>query len=179
MRRAIHIASPLLLLYYLVPEDLGIGVPKVFLASVLWAATLVVELLRLFGRLEILGIRDYERGQISAYFWGATGLFIGFLFFEPAFVIVAMCGMAWIDPVARITKRRGGYPYIPVLAYFALAIALLRLITAFDLPSVLLLAGVAAVVGVASEYPSLRYIDDDFTMLVAPLVAMTAVGALL
>ncbi len=179
LRRAIHIASPVLLGYYFLPDDLGIGVPKVLVAALLWVATLILELLRLLGRLEILGIRDYERGQISAYFWGGTGLFLGLALFPPAFVVVAMFGMAWIDPLCALTRRRGGYPWVPLLAYLILAAVGLTLLTALTLPAVLALALIGAVVAVAAEYPRLRWIDDDFTMFMASLIAMTAVGALL
>ena len=179
LRRAIHIASPVFLAYYLLPEDLGIGLPKLLVAALLWLVTLVIELLRLLGRLEILGIRDYERGQISAYFWGGTGLFLGLALFPPAFVVVAMFGMAWIDPLCALTRRRGGYPWVPLVAYLALAGVGLALLTAFSLPAVLSVALVAAVVAIAAEYPRLRWIDDDFTMFMVPLLAMTALGALL
>lgn len=179
LRRAIHIASPVLLGYYLLPDDLYIGIPKLLVAAVFWLITLVVEVLRLLGRLELLGIRDYERGQVSAYFWGGTGLFLGLALFPPPFVVVAMFGMAWIDPLSALTRRRGGYPYVPLTAYLLLASMGLALLTNFDLPAILTLALIAAVVAVAAEYPRLRWIDDDFTMLMAPLIALTVVGALL
>ncbi|MCJ2531368.1 MAG: hypothetical protein LN413_03495 [Candidatus Thermoplasmatota archaeon] len=179
LRRAIHIASPVFLAYYLLPDDLGIGVPKLLVAAILWLVTLVIELLRLLGHLEILGIREYERGQISAYFWGGTGLFLGLVLFPPVFVVVAMFGMAWIDPLSALTRRRGGYPWVPLVAYLALATVGLSLLTPFRFPAVLALALIAAVVAIAAEYPRLRWIDDDFTMFMAPLIALTAVGALL
>ncbi|MFQ5919199.1 MAG: hypothetical protein ACE5I4_04040 [Thermoplasmata archaeon] len=179
LRRAIHLASPVFLAYYLLPDDLGIGVPKLLVAALLWLVTLGIELLRLLGRLEILGIRDYERGQVSAYFWGGTGLFLGLALFPPAFVVVATFGMAWIDPLCAITRRRGGYPWVPLVAYLILAAVGLTLLTEFSFAAVLAFALVAAVVAVAAEYPRLRWIDDDFTMFIAPLIALTAAGALL
>ncbi len=179
LRRAIHIASPVFLAYYLLPDNLGIGVPKLLVAAILWLITLVIELLRLLGRLEILGIREYERGQISAYFWGGTGLFLGVVLFPPAFVVVAMFGMAWIDPLSALTRRRGGYPWVPLVAYLALATVGLWVLAPFRFPAVMALALIAAVVAIAAEYPRLRWIDDDFTMFMAPLIALTAVGALL
>ncbi|MFQ6012221.1 MAG: hypothetical protein ACE5LS_01040 [Thermoplasmata archaeon] len=178
LRRAIHIASPILLGYYLLPDDLYVGLPKFLLAAGLWLATLVLELLRLLNRLEILGIREYERGQISAYFWGGTGLFLGLALFPPPFVVVAMLGMAWIDPLCALTRREGGYPYVPLIAYLVLASVGLVLLTDFGLPGVLTLALVAAFVAVAAEYPRLRWIDDDFAMIMAPLIALTVLGAL-
>ncbi|MFQ5908195.1 MAG: hypothetical protein ACE5JE_05145 [Thermoplasmata archaeon] len=179
LRRAIHIVSPVLLGYYLLPDDLYIGVPKLLVAVVFWLVTLVVEVLRLLGRLEILGIRDYERGQVSAYFWGGTGLILGLALFPPPFVVVAMFGMAWIDPLATLTRRRGGYPYVPLIAHLVLATVGLALLTTLAFPAILTLALIAAVVAVAAEYPRLRWIDDDFTMLMVPLIALTLVGALL
>lgn len=179
VRRGLHLVSPVLLAYYLLPDDLGIGWPRPQAAFLVWIVTLAIEVTRLVTGLDVVGLREYERGQVSAYFWGGTALLLGFLLFPPPFVAVALCGMAWVDPLCALTKERGGYPYVPLVAYGVLALVALRILTPWSLASVALLGAVAAVVAVAAEYPSLRHVDDDFTTQMAPLLALTGLGALL
>jgi hypothetical protein len=178
-RRAFHIASPAFLVYYLLPADLWIGFSKVYLTLLLWSVTLVIEILRLAFDVDLIGLRDYERGQISAYFWGGTGLTIGLLLFPPPLVVVAMCGMAWIDPLCAWTREKGGYPVVPLISYGAVAAALLWALTGWSPVEVAMVAAVAAFMAVAAEYPTIKYIDDDFTMQIVPLLGMTLLWTLL
>ncbi len=178
-RRTLHVASPVFLVYYLLADDLWIGFPKPLLAVLLWAATLVIEALRLALRVDIVGIREYERGQVSAYFWGGTALLLGLLFFPPPFVVVAMVGMAWVDPLCAWSRKRRLYPHVPLLVYAALATVGLVLLEDYGLGGTLLLALGATGLAMAAEYPTIRHVDDDFTMLMVPLVGMTLLAALL
>lgn len=178
-RRAFHAASPLFLAYYLLPLDLWIGFPRSYLAVTLWSVTLVIETLRLAFGLDIIGLRDYEQDQISAYFWGGTALTLGLLFFPPPFVVVVMCGMAWIDPLCAWTRKVGGYPLLPLVFYAVIVLAVLRLMSTSSLMDLAILATLASAVAIAAEYPTVRYVDDDFTMQMVPLLAMTLLGMLL
>lgn len=178
-RRSLHVASPGFLVYYLLPEDLWIGLPKPLLAVLLWSATLVIETLRLALHVDIVGIREYERGQVSAYFWGGTALLLGLLFFPPPFVVVAMVGMAWVDPLCAWSRREGRYPHVPLVAYAAVATVGLALLADEGLGGTLLLALTATGLALGAEYPTIPQVDDDFTMLMVPLVGMTLLAALL
>ncbi len=178
-RRAFHLASPVFLVYYLLPDDLWVGFPKPLLAFLLWAVTLVIEALRLVLEVDIIGIREYERGQISAYFWGGTGLVIGLLFFPPPFVVVVMVGMAWVDPLCALSRQRGGYPFVPLLAYGAIAFTGVWLLADFSLVSALMIALLGTSLAIAAEYPNVEFVDDDFTMQMAPLVGTTLLSWLL
>ncbi len=178
-RRAFHLASPAFLAYYLLPEDLGLGLPKPYLVVTIWSATLITETLRLAFGVDLIGLRDYEKGQISAYFWGGSALALGLLFFPPPFVIVAMFGMAWVDPLCAWTRRRRGYPPAPLLVYALIVAIGLWLVTDWDLEEIFILAALASPLAIGAEYPAIRYVDDDFTMLVVPMVGMTLLKALL
>lgn len=178
-RRIFHIASPVFLVYYLLPADLWIGLPKEVAVGIFWGATLVVEILRLTGWVQLVGIRDYERRQISAYFWGGTALALGLLFFPAPFVVVAMCGMAWVDPLCSYTRQVGGYPLLPLLLYGVIAFFGLVLLLEAPLSVILLLSAAATGVAIAFEYPTWPFLDDDFVMQMAPLLVMTGAGALL
>lgn len=178
-RRSLHVASPVFLVYYVLADDLWIGFPKPLLAVLLWGVTLVIEALRLTLHVDIVGIREYERGQISAYFWGGTALLLGLLFFPAPFVVVAMFGMAWVDPLCAWSRERRLYPHVPLLAYGALATVGLVLLADRGPLGTLLLALAATGLALAAEYPTIRYVDDDFTMLMVPMVGMTLLAALL
>lgn len=179
VRRAFHVVSPLLLVYYVLPADLWISFPKVYVVAIFWLALLAIEILRLALGIELLGLRDYERWQLSAYFWGGTGLFIGILFFPAPFVAVGLIGMAWVDPLCGWTRQKGGYPYIPIVVYAALAFATLGLTSERPLEHVAVLTLIATALAIVVEYPSLRWIDDDFTTQFVPALAMSLTTMLL
>ncbi len=179
LRRIFHMSSPILLVYYILPDDLWIGLAKVHGAAIGWAGLLVVEVLRLVLGLEFLGLRDYERWQLSAYFWGGTAFLLGLLFFPPPFVAVGLIGMAWVDPLCGWTRRKGGYPYLPIVVYTIVAFTTLWLTAGRPLEHVLVLVVVATALAIAVEYPSLTWIDDDFTMQFAPMLGLTLTAVLL
>ncbi len=172
-------ASPVLLVYYALPHDLWISFPKLYVVVISWVSLLAIEGLRLALGLEILGLRDYERWQLSAYFWGGTGLFIGILFFPAPFVAVGLIGMAWVDPLCSWTRQKGGYPFIPIVVYLAIAFTTLGLTAERPLEHIAVLASVAAALAVAVEYPNLRWIDDDFTTQFLPALGLTLTAMLL
>ncbi|MEE9236260.1 MAG: hypothetical protein V3U52_00500 [Thermoplasmata archaeon] len=178
-RRTFHLVSPVFLVYYLLPEDLWVGFPKPFLAFILWSATLAIETLRLVFEVDIIGIREYERGQISAYFWGGTALVLGLILFPPPLVVVSMFGMAWVDPICAWSRERVGYPLVPLLVYALIAFSGLWFLTDFPLGDLLILSLFATGVAIAAEYPTMTYVDDDFTMLMVPLLGTTFIAWLL
>ncbi len=178
-RRIFHAASPAFLVYYLLPDDLWVGFPKPYLAFILWSATFVIETLRLAFDVDIIGLRDYEKRQISAYFWGATALVSGLLFFPPPFVVVAMFGMAWIDPLCAWTRERGGYPLIPLIAYLVIAFTGVWFLTGLSPEKTITISLFATGLAIGAEYPTIRYVDDDFTMMMVPLGGMTLLDWLL
>jgi hypothetical protein len=108
-------------------------------------------------------------------------LTIGLLFFPGEFVIAAFWGMSWIDPLCAYTRKHGGYPWIPLVAYNALAVALFLAVVPLaeygtrPVPPVLvaLYAPLAAIVAVVVEKPNLKQVDDDFLMVIVPLVVLT------
>lgn len=179
VRHTVHVSSPVLLVYYFLPDDLGIALPKVYVVTMAWVAVLVIEVLRLATGVEILGLRDYERWQPSAYFWGGTALFIGILLFPPPFVAVGLIGMAWVDPLCGWTRQRGGYPYFPIVVYAALAFTTLWLTASRPLEDIATLTAVATALAILVEYPSLKWIDDDFSTQFVPALAMTLATMLL
>jgi hypothetical protein len=98
-----------------------------------------------------------------------------FLFFEPALVACAVCGLCWVDPMIGEMRRRGlmgFYPAAPLLAYFLIAFTGILLLTGMGWILTLCLPVVGSVSAISVERRRLP-VDDDFTMLVVPLVAMS------
>ncbi len=183
-RKAFHLASPVWLVWYWMPPDAWVGVPKDFVLAFFFFGALAIEGVRLVTGWHLPGLRDYERNRLGAYAWGAVGLAFALLLFPGELVIPTFWGMAWIDPVCWYTKRRRGYPWVPVAAYVALAAALMVLVVPLapyhTAPlaawRIALYAPVAAVLAVAAEAPNLRWIDDDFLMHIVPLLALAALS---
>lgn len=176
LRRAFHLASPVFLVYYLIPEDLGVGVTRLSLVLFMASCVVGIEATRIALRIPIFGLRGYEAERVSAYAWGGLGLALAVLVFPPAFVVACFVGMAWIDPLCAFARKRGVYPVAPLVAWIAIfVIVAVALGRADGWPLVL----VGAPVALAAEYPNLKHVDDDFLMFMAPLVAVTAVAWLL
>lgn len=159
-------------------------VAKEFLVVMVLAAFLGAEFLRLGLRLEVFGFRDYEARQVSAFTWAALGLTLALLLFPMVYVVPALLLVAWVDPLCRAARHRDLYPWLPLAVAVTLVAVVLGLesytsllaLEPVGLAAIGILAGATAV---AAEAPRLRLIDDDFRMLLAPLVVMSLVGGLL
>lgn len=186
VRRAFHLTSPVWLIWYWMPPDAWVGVRKEAVLVSFLCLALLIEAARLISGRQLLGMREYESGRISAFAWGSLGLALGLFFFPGEIVIVTFWGMAWIDPLCLYARRKGGYPYVPLVAYLTLAVVLSLAVvptaayqtTALPAWRVFLYAPLAAILAVAVEKPNLRHVDDDFLMNVVPLLGLAAVQAL-
>jgi dolichol kinase len=175
-RRLFHLCGPLVLVYYIMPDTL-LWVPKYAWVFLTLAGLLTIEVIRLYTGKMFFGLRDYEKGQISAYAWAGIAITIAFFCFPPTLVICAVIGMCWTDPlIGEMRKKRKmkHYPALPLCMYFVIVTAYLFLFSDIKIISVLGLGIVGSLIAIAIEKPKLP-IDDDFLMLVVPLVALTLV----
>jgi len=173
-RRLFHLASPVFLLYYWVPEEIGTtGIRRQALLLLVVGTVLALDVGRIALRIPVFGLRKYEAGRISAYAWGTIALAIGFVFFPPVLVIPAFCGMAWIDPLCAWTRRTRRYPSLPATAYAVVFASVLVVIgSGLDSLEIAALTGIATPVALLAEYPDIRVVDDDFLMTIVPLIAL-------
>jgi len=166
LRRGIHISSAGLLSYYLVPPDMwGLWPGRELLVLTFLVPVLAFEAYRQTHRTHIDGMRENEERRISAVAWGAVGIALAFLFFPQRFVVPCVLGVAFIDPIIgelRMSMPRA-YPVVPAVLYFAICI--LTGLSVFW-------ALVAMFVAMAAEAPKIAAVDDDFRMLLAPLVVL-------
>src|SRR5712691_8677144 len=132
-RRFFHIISPVFMGYYLLPEELGGPNTHIRLMAVtlLFLGTAAcVEIARIALGIRLFGMRPYEGQRVSAYAQGALGLALAFFLFgnllgtrAPYLVVPVFLGMAWIDPLAALARRRSWPRAAVVTAYFVLFLA--------------------------------------------------------
>jgi hypothetical protein len=181
LRRIVHISTPVFLIYYFLPDPLWTGGPPRVLGLLMFLAiVLVAEALRLLYWPNLIGMREYEKTQMSAGAWAALGMTFAFLFFPFGYSAPALMGMGWVDPVIGDLRRKRSpqYPSVPILLYFLIALVSMAVIIG---PTVKVVAAslVAAPLAIWAERLKSSYVDDDFLMIVVPLIAIAGVTAVL
>jgi hypothetical protein len=177
IRRLVHLATPLFLVYYFLPDPLWLNGLSKSLGLVLFLfVALAAEAVRLKLSWNIVGMREYESRRMSAAAWTAIGLTFAFLLFPFWLVAPAVMGMAFIDPlIGELRLRKSNlYPAVPTVAYFVLVFAVLGWLRGPDAVA-LLAAFFATVLAIAFEKQRWKYFDDDFLMIVVPLLGMTMI----
>lgn len=178
VRRLVHACIPVTLIYYAAPADTWIGIDRNLVLLGLLLFLIVFELVRLSYQVKIFGFRDYEMDTIGAYLWVGIGLTLAFLFFDFIIVVPAVLGMAWIDPMNGILRSRESklYPWAPLVCYLTIALISFVYLSDFTIQKTTLISATGAVSAIAAEHWKVRFIDDDFLMLVIPLALMTAMS---
>lgn len=177
LRRLVHMSSPLFLVYYWLPDPLWIGGPGRQIGLVLaLLLTLLFEAIRVTKRLNIFGMRPYESNRMSAAAWAGIALVFALLFFPFKIVAPVVFGMAWIDPLCGELRKRNSrfYPNLPKVAYFVLVLAIMIATIGFSI-GVLVAAALAAPLAISVEKAKTRFLDDDFTMIMIPLMVIAIV----
>lgn len=186
-RRVFHVASPAFLAYYLIPVNVTSNITRLALALLFIGTAGCVEIARIALGIRLFGMRPYEGQRVSAYAQGLLGLTVG-IFLVPLFVsperlaesivVPVFFGMAWIDPLRAMCRKKGWPVALPVAAYALLFFAVQSLVG--GVPSVLarvLYTAVATAVAMAVEGPRIPQVDDDLLMQVLPMAALVALIA--
>ena len=181
LRRIVHVSTPLFLVYYFLPDPLWIGGPtRVLTLIAIMAVVLIAEVLRLAYKPKIIGMREYEKYQVSAAAWAGIAMTIAFLFFPFGYAAPAFMGMGWVDPVIGDLRRKNSslYPYVPLVLYFLIAIISMSVIIGPSI-EVMIASLLATPAAIWAERPKSKYVDDDFLMIVVPLIVIAGVFAVL
>ncbi|MDD1766066.1 MAG: hypothetical protein LUO84_06410 [Methanomassiliicoccales archaeon] len=177
LRRIVHVSTPLFLVYYFLPDPLWTGGPtRVLTLIVIMAVVLIAEVLRLAYKPKIIGMREYEKYQVSAAAWAGIGMTITFLFFPFGYAAPAFMGMGWVDPVIGDLRRKSSslYPYVPLVLYFLIAIVSMSVIIGPSI-KVIIASLLATPAAIWAERLKSKYVDDDFLMMVVPLIVIASV----
>ncbi len=152
------------------------GVPRDALLGGALLAIVALEALRIARGLTVFGMRAYEARQVSAVAWGGASLCLVLLFAPPIGVAGAAIGapiivtLALADPLMG-ELRRARRPARAVAGAGLLVAAAVWAAAAYWLGGPGWLVAVMAPLAVAAEWPKLRWVDDNATMTLIPLVA--------
>jgi hypothetical protein len=174
-RRLFHMTAVVYLVYYLIPEEISFGFYKWHGVLIIVFAALIAEMLRLRRAKLVFGMRYYEERRVSAYVWFALGMGIALLIFEMKYVVPVVIGMATIDPlIGEVRKRKKQlYPVLPSILYALIMFLSLLILTGMSFTWLLLFTVIGTVSAIAAEQWDLEYVDDDFLMLIIPLITLT------
>lgn len=180
LRRAVHLGMVAIpWVYYEHAADLGarLGMDSAEqFASALVLLLIVAEAVRLRTGITVFGQRDYEATQVSALAWGALAIGVVLLTLSdhPELGYPLIFSLAIGDPLLGELRRAGqGNRTASIWASLVLIGVWSAFAVVMDTPWVLV--PFLPFICVASEWPRLRWIDDNATMLFIPLLAVLLV----
>jgi len=184
VRRLFHCLIALAPFYFLLPDDLPfIGLRRWVILIVFMVGIGVFDAWRIRKGITFTGLRPHERHGIASYAWAAAGVTCVLWLITQDIATASLVSMALVDPLAGELRGKYGKKSWPVgvsgLTYFLLALAIMVSWGDHTVGQSLILATVGAMVAVPSELLKVRYLDDDFTMLVFPATAMSLMAWLL
>ena len=175
LRRGIHLAMSFLpFLYFEFGEDVADMVSLTLEQVVSCVILLAIfgEALRLRMGWTVVGQRSYEAKQVSALAWGALGVGMVFLLTpDPAYAYPFILSLSLGDPLLGELRRKGSSTQTVILAG-VIGIAVIWAGCAYLVETPWLFVPLMAPICVAAEWPRLRYIDDNATMLLIPLAVV-------
>ncbi len=177
LRRLVHLCTPLFLIYYWLPEPLWPGgLTREQGLVILLIVALSVEFVRLRMKWRIIGTREYEYHRISAAAWAAIGMTFAFLLFPFQLAAPVLIGMGLVDPLIGELRfhKSNLYPVLPTVVYFVLVLVVLSLTITLDYRAVIA-AALATPVAIFLEKQRWNWLDDDFSMIVGPILVVAAV----
>ena len=139
-------------------------------------ALVISEAARLKLGITIFGQRDYESKQVSALAWGAFAVGMTFLVLSdyPELVWPLILSLSLGDPFLGEVRRKG-LDSRTVFVAGSIFIASIWIASGYMLETPYWMAIVMGPLCVAAEWPRLRWIDDNATMLLIPLSAVIMV----
>lgn len=179
LRRSIHLSMVLIpWAYYWHGDSLAdsLSTSKERLLSIAVIALVLVEIIRLKFGLTMFGQRDYEAEQVSALAWGSIAIALT-LFIAPGkeFGVPLIVSLALIDPLLGELRRSG--MEVMKVNWICMAATLAIWICCWKLLATPLWLGIIITpLVVAAEYPRLRWIDDNATMLLIPLALIVVLS---
>jgi len=179
-RRATHLSMSFIpWLYYWHGEFIAgiFGINPIDFVIIVVVTLIIAELIRLKIGFTIVGQRAYEAHQLSALFWGVISVGAA-LIFSPlvgvngaAFGLPLILGLGIGDPVMGETRRAGKESRIVFISGLV-TVYCVWLCSWNLLGTPFLFALLIPPIQVASEWPRLRWIDDNGTMVLFPLIVV-------
>ena len=186
LRRITHVSLAIIpWLYYWHGEAIAgkVGSTPQHVAFIVLGIIIVAELARLKIGFTIFGQRAYEATQLSALFWGALSVVVALAFTPLVGVMGAglgaplVLGLAFGDPFMGEIRRAGKEPKFVAIGGL-IVVYTAWLLSWYFLNTPLLFALLIPPIQVASEWPRLRWIDDNGTMVLIPFLVILLLSSL-
>ncbi|HJO42060.1 MAG TPA: hypothetical protein QF508_01485 [Candidatus Thalassarchaeaceae archaeon] len=187
-RRITHVSMFLIpLAYHLYGVEIANMVnlePRDFVIAV-GIAFVIIEAIRINFGIIIVGQREYEANQVSALAWGAIAVCLTLIIAPQEgegleagkFTIPIICGLTFVDPLMGEVKRaKMGMKKAIVAGMVASYIIWLGCSVLFSTP--ILYAIILAPLTVLGEIPRVKWIDDNATMILFPLILLLIMKAI-
>ena len=170
IRKIVHMCAPLFALAYLLPDEIG-PISRDVAVVIVWLLFAAFETFRIWKKIPIMGLREYEYGRPSAAFWMTSAFVPMILFFPIEYALPLLVGFGFVDPLIGILRKRGSraYPLLPAIVYYVIFATILSLMTEATW-SVLFLSVFVTISAIVAEGIKNNIVDDDFLMLFVPLV---------
>mgnify|MGYP003313345681 FL=1 len=184
LRRITHLSMIILpFIYYWYGNQIAEQVTKIIeietsregVVLIALSLLVIIEVIRLFFGIAILGQRTYEKRQISALAWGGISVCLCFLFaplggYKEAYIgLPIIFTISIVDPLLGETRRIFESDKLVILIAFIVGF-LIWILSSFFLQTPIWLSLIMPPLAIASEWPSLKYIDDNATMILIPLI---------
>ena len=183
LRRATHMVMAIIpLIYYArgveISEYLGMN-PHQLVSSII-ITLIVIEALRIKMGIVVIGQREYEAKQISALAWGGFAVALALLIAPDngktglesgLYGIPLIFGLTFVDPIMGEIKRKKQDLKLAIWAGMLTSYAV-WIGCHFWIGTPLVISLLLAPLTVLGEVPSLKYIDDNATMVLIPLAAL-------
>tara|TARA_B100000131_G_scaffold300271_1_gene321459 strand:- start:1455 stop:2090 length:636 start_codon:yes stop_codon:yes gene_type:complete len=151
-------------------------ISREFIVTFLLIFIVIAELGRLFLGITIFGQRDYEKKQISALAWGGVSICICFLFaplggYKEAYIgLPIIFTISIVDPLLGETRKILDSNKLIISIAFIVSFLIWFSCSIF-LETPLWFSLIMPPLAIIAEWPSLKYIDDNATMILLPLIA--------
>lgn len=175
-RRTFHISMsiiPFIFFEYSEPIADYFSITVLQVVSIITFAIVFAEGVRLKLGITIFGQRDYEAKQVSALAWGGFAIGLTFMTLSqyPELIWPLVLSLSLGDPFLGELRRKGMESQ-NVFIWGSIFIMLIWIATWYQLDTPIWLAFVMGPLCVIAEWPRLRWIDDNATMLLIPLAAI-------
>ncbi len=151
-------------------------ISREFIVTFLLIFIVIAELGRLFLGITIFGQRDYEKKQISALAWGGVSICICFLFaplggYKEAYIgLPIIFTISIVDPLLGETRKILDSNKL-IISIALIVSFLIWFSCSIFLETPLWFSLIMPPLAIIAEWPSLKYIDDNATMILLPLIA--------
>ena len=183
LRRATHMVMALIpLIYYGRGVEISdyLGMNPEQLVSTIIITLIIIEALRIRMGIVVIGQREYEAKQISALAWGGLAVALALLIAPDdgktglesgLYGIPLIFGLTFVDPIMGEIKRKKQNLKLAIWAGMLTSYGV-WIGCQFWIGTPLVISLLLAPLTVLGEVPSLKYIDDNATMVLIPLAAL-------